>query len=143
MFLWTNYVSAQNLTIDYCRNKADENEMVLCIEQNVFDPCDAASSGEGWWTAQCAWAHLKIAEKQMNVAEKTIVSRLQQAKVGNPKSEWDRVQKSWREYRDSYCKLSSSLYDVGGFDGETLGYCLRRLTELRVKELDNLISHDK
>ncbi len=144
--LWSCSANAQDLTRDYCRNKADENDMVRCIEQGEYDPCDDSSgSGSGWWTAQCAWAHLKIAEKKMAAAEQAIIGRLRKTS-SQPQiaiAEFKLTQERWREFRDVYCRFANTVRDLEGLEGEVLGYCIRRVTELRAKELEGLLSREQ
>jgi len=146
LLLLSSSASAQDLTREYCRNKADENDMVRCIEQGVYDPCDDSSgSGSGWWTAQCAWAHLKIAEKRLAAAEQAIIGRLRTTSSEPPTAiaELKLAQERWRAFRDVYCRFANAVRDVEGLEGEVLGYCIRRVTELRAKELEGLLSRDQ
>jgi uncharacterized protein YecT (DUF1311 family) len=144
-FLWSWGVEAAAQTRDYCRNKADEQDMVRCIENGIYDPCDDSSaSGSGWWTAQCAWAHLAIAEKKMKAIEKEILTRLRKTDTKQDAgTALALVQQHWRNARDTYCEFANAVRDADGFDGEVLGFCLRRLTEGRVKELQGLLSREE
>ena len=48
------------LTREYCREKAEQPEVVKCINQKIWDPCSEGASGSSWWASQCGWAHLEI-----------------------------------------------------------------------------------
>jgi len=145
LFLASESAGGQALTREYCRNQADESEMVRCIEQKLYDPCDDSSAvGSGWWTAQCAWAHLRIAERKMSAIEQAIVGRLKKASSESASAikELKLAQKRWRESRDAYCRFANSIKDVDGLEGEVLGYCIKRLTQTRTKELESML-HDE
>lgn len=129
-----------------CRKKENTSEVADCIERGVYDPCDDA--GGTWGRAQCAYAHTEVAERKIAKAEREIILRLEQAKADKRlKTNFLSVQKSWLEFRKSYCKFTNAINDYGDyFDSSTrthYGFCILRLTKAHLKELEMILERDE
>jgi uncharacterized protein YecT (DUF1311 family) len=144
-FSWGSVAIAQ--TREFCRNSADEKQMIQCIEKGVYDPCDDASGSSSWWSAQCAWAHNSIAEGKIRKSEREISKRLH----GTPEktkalSVFRQSQKHWRQFRHTYCQFTNTVNRFEEFDGDSsfhVGYCLSRLAQDRAKELEMILRRDE
>ncbi len=128
-----------------CRKKMSTgsvSEIANCIERGVYDPCDDAGGSVG--KSMCAWAHVEVAERKISKAEREILSKLIQVKADeNVKSMFLSSQKTWRNFRDQYCEFTNKISDYEStFRGTSDlygGFCSRRLTEQRAKELEFIL----
>jgi uncharacterized protein YecT (DUF1311 family) len=128
-----------------CRKKTTTSEIADCIERGVYDPCDDA--GGTWGRAMCAYAHTEVAERKMAKSEQEIIFRLKKAQADKRlETNFLSVQKAWRDFRGSYCKFTNAVNDYGVyFDSSSrthYGFCLRRLTEAHLKELEMILERD-
>jgi len=140
--LLTGQAAAAPATREECRASKQRSEIVDCIRAQLYDPCDDA--GGSWGRAQCAWAHLEIADERVRKAEAEIRSRLQGSAAGKKSlPAFEQAAGKWREYRDIHCKFSNATVDLEVFETTTDqhgGFCLRRLTEQRAQELGAVLS---
>jgi len=129
-------------TREQCRASQQQEEVIQCIQNGIYDPCDDA--GGKWEQAQCAGAHTEIAERELAEAERVIESRLARGKAQRQAlAKFRESQRLWRAYRDSYCRFTNAAFDLEQFNGSSyfhLGYCYWRLTEQRAKELQGLVT---
>lgn len=132
-------------TRESCRASTDQEKIISCIEQRIYDPCDDA--GGSWGRAQCAWAHAEIAERKIKRAEEEIRKRL--GKSGAKQDVLARFtasQEHWRKFREAYCHFTNQADDLSQFSGGSffhLGYCWRRLSEQRSEELATILQRDE
>lgn len=135
--------SAAPQTADECRASTPQSEIVSCIGRGIYDPCDDA--GGGFVKAQCAWAHLEIAQRRVNRAEREILDRLKRSRVPTtapPFKLFQRSQRAWRVFRDDHCRFTNFLGTIEQLDVTSsfdLGFCQRRLTEQRAAELEEAL----
>jgi len=118
-----------------------------CIEAGIYDPCDDA--GGTWGDAQCAWAHMEVAERRIQRAEKRLIAFSSQSKDTRELSEaFTRSRRRWEEAREKFCvernrRYATSQSESGAEsppdDAEKLGYCSRRLAEERADDLEYFV----
>jgi uncharacterized protein YecT (DUF1311 family) len=124
--------------------------MADCVEKGIYDPCDAGGGPHSWAYAQCGFAHLEVAERRIKHIEQEVLTRL--TKIEAPESlreDFLSAQEQWKTSRDKYCATTSRITDIGGFEQHfnstsymVLAFCLRRVTEERVQELQRLLDAD-
>ena len=126
-----------------------------CIEAGLYDPCDDA--GGKWGDAQCAWAHMDVANRRIARSERRLIEL---ASAGYPQGRLSEDMASasarWVRARDEYCKERNELFAKApetqeDFDsrraagetdfGEALGYCARRLAEERASALESYVTY--
>jgi uncharacterized protein YecT (DUF1311 family) len=79
------------------------------------------------------------ADSQLNLVYRKLLSRLtdknQQAKLRNS-------QQAWLKYRDSYAEFEASFYEGGTIQVQFHTSFLTKMTESRVKELQNTLENE-
>lgn len=144
-------ISAANLTEEYCRHSADEKEIVLCIRQKVFDPCTNDSGSNGWYSVQCVYAHLTIANEDIKTARESISGRLDYSSNGNKlKQEFKNAEVKWDEYRKRYCQFRDTVAmgSLPAFPEKYVPHgglylrCMKELGMRHVKDLREMITPD-
>jgi uncharacterized protein YecT (DUF1311 family) len=117
-----------------------------CIELEVYLPCEL-SSRVG--TFDCAWAYAEVAERKLKRTEQEILDAFKGRRA--EKQERDafiRWQRNWAKFRVNHCELSERLAElvVQGKDGIVengtdfhRGFCMRRLNENRLVELNRFL----
>ncbi|WHI52945.1 lysozyme inhibitor LprI family protein [Microbulbifer sp. MLAF003] len=122
-----------------CRATKDQEILIKCIKLNIYDPCDDA--GGKWGAAQCGWAHNIIAERRIDALDAEIIEKLSKAADGNELIErFKSTSAVWRSYRDSHCALINEMDGLENFSSYRLhmAFCKRRLSEMRVIELEKI-----
>lgn len=123
------------LTREYCREKAEQPDIVKCITAKIWDPCSEGASGSSWWGSQCGWAHLEIAENKIKEAQNKIENLLSTTKNSAGIKEFKESEALWLSYRDKYCEFTNGLALKGGGFPLAIAFCRRRLSEVHVREL--------
>lgn len=144
------------LTRKDCREtqSANASEVIAdCIEAKIYDPCDDA--GGTWGAAQCAYAHMEVAERRRRVAEKHLLElwgRTNEAR--DLRIILSKSNEQWIKARDKSCNARNLNYSKYEFeqkdvdisalvpppdDAEIWGFCLRRLAEERADDMEYFI----
>jgi uncharacterized protein YecT (DUF1311 family) len=90
---------------------------------------------------------VEIAERRVSKAESQIVSRLHGGKSELAAlGKFRRSQNAWRICRKSHCDFANATVDLEDFNGRSFsdaGFCMRRVTEQRATELENILNAQK
>jgi hypothetical protein len=137
-----------------------------CIEAGIYDPCNDA--GGRWGEAQCAWAHLEVAQRRIHRAESQLLELSQQSEEATQIAEvLSSYRDRWKTRSKEFCQKRNRIFleaqareyeaaqepdlnelakepeppdESDGDDGEKLGFCLRRVTEERAQELERFLA---
>jgi hypothetical protein len=124
-----------------CRGSKDQEFIISCIEKKIYDPCDDA--GGKWGASQCGWAHAEIANRKIKKYESEIKEKIKQSKNHDKVlSLFENSTLAWEEYKKSHCDFTNTADDLDNFSSIHLhmAFCIRRLNEQRVIELNNVLS---
>jgi hypothetical protein len=126
-----------------CKLTRDDAEMVRCVEQKIYDPCEWGGGPSSWIHAQCARAHAAAAERRVDKAEAEIATRLRRADRPVVAAKFETTQSDWRSLVQRYCALVNDVARSGAFgedpDYLSFGFCLRRHYEHRAAELEGYL----
>ncbi len=144
------------LTRKDCRatTSANASEIIAdCIEAKIYDPCDDA--GGTWFAAQCAYAHMEVAERRRRVAEKFLLELWERSNdVRDLRTILSKSHDKWMKAREKSCAARNLNYgryefeqegvDISAIvappdDAEMWGFCLRRLAEERADDMEYFI----
>lgn len=144
------------LTRKDCREtqSANATEIIAdCIEARIYDPCDDA--GGTWGAAQCAYAHMEVAERRRRVAEKHLLElwgRSTDARdlriiLSKSNDQWIKAREkscSARNLNYSKYEFQQEGVDISALvappdDAEIWGFCSRRLAEERADDMEYFI----
>lgn len=129
------------------RHLADGARLVDCIERGIYDPCDDATGSLG--IAQCAWAHVEVAERRIKKAENKLLALFDKWKLPDAKRQaFLQAEETWRAYRKAYCGSTDALAEYYMSHSKeailamdtSFGFCSRRLSEVHADELERAAS---
>lgn len=141
-----NLAISEELNEQFCRENANEDQIVECIEKNIWNPCEEGASGSSFWGAQCGWAHNKIAENKIKGLEEKILKTLR----NNPNKEnvlekFLLAEEHWNQFRKDYCEFSNIASGLDGFNDDTsihLAYCLRNTAQEHAERLKSMLEQN-
>jgi len=136
-------VTLNSFTIDRqsCRASKDQEVLIKCVNQMVYDPCD--DSGGKWGAAQCGWVHTEIANRKIKAIEKQIIETIKISKSHNDAlNSFNSDIEAWNSYLSKHCNFTNTVDDLENFSSMHLhlAFCKRRMSEQRVVELENVLS---
>lgn len=122
-----------------CRKSQTQEQVIQCIEKGIWTPCDEGGGPTSWLGSQCAWANAEIAARKLKTIEQEISKRLRAGGQLPAHKKFLSSQRMWRSFVDAYCKFVNNAGESGLFVNDpnylTLGSCISRLTDERVREL--------
>ncbi len=83
----------------------------------------------------CSSQEFQAADKKLN----QVYQQLQAKLKGQQKQRLTVAQRSWLKFRDDSCNYEMGQFEGGTLAGSTYGYCRARVTQERVKDLEDYL----
>jgi uncharacterized protein YecT (DUF1311 family) len=83
----------------------------------------------------CSSQEFQAADKKLNQVYQQLQSKLK----SKQKQRLTVAQRSWLKFRDDSCNYEMGQFEGGTLAGSTYGYCKARVTQARVKDLEDYL----